>query len=223
MNASQGFCMDRIQPKGAAMHWMFDLITRALIHWGYWAVLTGLLAESMGFPVPGETVLLFASFLSHKSNHLQLVWIIVIGILAAIAGDNLGFLLGRWWGPSLLRWLANTFNMKQDIAAARDQIQRHGPVTIFWARFVIVFRTIAGPVAGMLGMEWKKFLLFNALGGAAWVTAVALVGYEFANKFHSLMEYFEKVSWILEVAVFTLGWWLWHRQTKKFRADGKRV
>jgi membrane protein DedA with SNARE-associated domain len=69
----------------------------------------------------------------------------------------------------------------------------------------------------MLGMDWKKFLLFNALGGATWVVCVALVGYELAYKFHSLLDYFERLSWIIQVAAFTVGYLLWHRQTKKFR------
>lgn len=204
------------------MHWLFQIISRALVHWGYWVVLAGVFGESMGLPLPGETVLLFSSFLAHKSNHLQLVWIFVLGTIGAIAGDNLGFFLGRWWGPALLRWLTNSFGMKEDIAAARDLIRRHGSTSIFWARFIVIFRTIAGPVAGMLGMNWKKFLLFNALGGACWVMTVALLGYAFATHFHSLLDYFEKVSWIIEVCVVTLGYIFWRRQTKRFRARKQR-
>lgn len=199
------------------MHWLFHIIEHALIHWGYWVVLAGLFGESMGLPLPGETVLLFASFLSRKSDHLQLSWVVLLGIVGAVAGNNLGFFVGRWWGPSLIRWLTNRFGMGDDIEAARDLIVRRGPVTVFWARFIIVFRTIVAPVAGMLGMDWKSFLLFNTLGGAAWVTAVALFGYAFAGKFHSLVDYFEKLSWIVAVGVFTVGYLLWRRQKKKFR------
>lgn len=199
------------------MHWLFHIIEQALVQWGYWVVLAGLFGESMGLPLPGETVLLFAAFLSHKSNHLQLAWIILLGIAGAIAGDNLGFFLGRLWGPGLLRWLSNTLGMKEDIAAAKDLILRHGPVTVFWARFIIVFRTIAGPTAGMLGMDWTRFLLFNALGGAVWVTGIALFGYAFASKFHSLIEYFGKVTWIVALAVFIVGALLWRRQKKRVR------
>ena len=199
------------------MHWLFHIIEHALVHWGYWVVLAGVFGESMGLPLPGEAVLLFASFLSHRSNHLQLVWVVAFGIVGAVAGDNFGFLLGRWWGPSLLRWVSNTFGMKEDVATARAEILRHGAVAVFWARFMVVFRTIAGPVAGMLGMDWKRFLLFNALGGATWVTAVALFGYAFANKFHSLLEYFDKALWIITVAAFILGYLLWRSRKRKFR------
>lgn len=178
-------------------------------------MLGGLFGESMGLPLPGETVLLFSSFVSHRSNHLQLGWIVVFGIIGAVAGDNLGYFFGKLWGPSLLRWLSRTFSMKDDVATAREQIKRHGPSSVFWARFIIVFRTIAGPVAGVLGMDWRKFLLFNALGGACWVTAIALAGYAFATHFNTLFDYFEKVSWIVEACVFTAGYLLWRRQRKQ--------
>lgn len=129
------------------MHWIYHVIRDLLIHWGYWAILAGLLAEDAGLPMPGETVLMFASFLAHKSTHLQLGWIIVVGTCAAIFGDNLGYWAGRWLGPHFLRWLGEHFKLKQDIDAARDQIRHHGPATIFWARYIFGLRTIAGPVA----------------------------------------------------------------------------
>jgi membrane-associated protein len=95
--------------------------------------------------------------------------------------------MGRWLGPHLLRWLENKFGLKDEVATARDQIQHHGPATVFWARYIFGLRTITGPVAGVLGMEWKVFLLYNALGAGTWVTAIAVCGYEFANTFQTLL------------------------------------
>jgi membrane protein DedA with SNARE-associated domain len=66
-------------------------------------------------------------------------------------------------------------------------------------------------------MEWKRFLLFNALGAVTWVTVIALAGYAFANEFSSLIDYFEKVSWVIAAGLFTLGYLLWRRQKKKFK------
>jgi membrane protein DedA with SNARE-associated domain len=86
------------------MHWFYHVIRHALVHWGYWAVLAGLIGEDAGLPVPGETILIFASFLSHKHTGLRLQWVIAVGIGACITGDNLGFLLGHRLGSRLLRW-----------------------------------------------------------------------------------------------------------------------
>lgn len=204
------------------MNWLYHTVRYALIHWGYLAVVVGLLGESAGLPLPGETVLMFASFLAHKTSHLLLQWVIVGGIAAAMLGDNLGFLMGRWLGPHLIRWMENTFGLEDDIALARDQIEHHGAETVFWARYIFGLRTIAGPVAGALGMAWKKFLLYNVLGAATWVTAIALCGYEFANKFQTLLGFFEKASWIIEAAIFVIGYILWSRKKRRLAERGSK-
>jgi membrane-associated protein len=199
------------------MHWLADLVQHALLQWGYVALIAGLLGEDAGLPLPGETVLMFASFLAHKTGQLSLAWIIAIGIVAAVMGDNLGFFAGRWLGRRLLRWLKAKFGLDDEIAVASDQIHRHGPATIFWARYVFGLRTIAGPVAGALEMEWKTFLLYNALGAATWVTTIALSGYLFANEFDSLLGYFEKGSWAISLCILGAGYVLWRRKKKEFR------
>lgn len=197
------------------------MVQSALLHWGYLALVAAILGEDAGLPLPGETVLMFASFLAHKTGQLSLALIVVLGITAAVMGDNLGFAAGRWLGPRLLRWLRNNFNLGEDIAVASDQIRRHGPATIFWARYIFGLRTIAGPVAGALEMRWKTFLLYNALGAATWVTTIALIGYLFAQTFHSLLDYFEKGSWAIALCIFVVGYILWRRRKKESRERAK--
>lgn len=200
------------------MQWLYHWIRYALVHYGYWAVLGSLLAENGGLPVPGETTLMFASFLAHKTNQLNLAWVILVGIVASTAGDNLGFLLGRKLGNRLIRWMKKIFHLdSEDINAAKDLIRRHGKVTIFFARFIFGLRTVAGPLAGVLGMEWKEFVIFNALGAALWVTCMSLVGYLFANEFDTLLSYFETASWIIAGGLFALGYFLWRRYKKRYR------
>ena len=74
---------------------VFDLLRDYLAHYGYWAIAAALLLENAGLPVPGETMLLLASFLAYSEHHLRLPYIILIGVFAATLGDNLGFLLGQ--------------------------------------------------------------------------------------------------------------------------------
>lgn len=197
------------------MGWLANTVQQALVHWGYLALIIGIFGEDAGLPLPGETVLMFAAFLAHKTHQLSLPLLIVIGIAAAVMGDNLGFWIGRKLGPRVLRWLLSKVNMEDDLTAAKDQIRRHGAMTVFWARYIFGLRTVAGPVSGALGMEWKKFLVANALGAATWVTAVAMVGYAFANEFASLLDLFEKASWAIAAGVAGVGYLLWRRAKKQ--------
>lgn len=198
------------------MSWFVHIVRYALLRWGYLALAVGLLGESAGLPLPGETTLMLASFLSQKTTHLSLFPLILIGSVAAILGDNLGFLLGRWLGPKLLRWFKDSIHKGEDVAVATDQIRHHGGATVFWARYIFGLRTIAGPVAGALGMEWKRFLFFNALGGVSWVSVMALIGYLFGNEFHSLFDYIEKASWAISGGIFAIGYFIWRRKKKRF-------
>lgn len=205
------------------MNFLYHAIRHALVHWGYWAVMGCLLGEDAGLPLPGETTLMFASFLAHKNTPLHIEWIIVTGIVAAIMGDNIGFLLGRHWGKTLIRWMKKILRLSEDdIGAARQQIRKHGGATVFWARYIFGLRTIAGPLAGVLGMEWKRFLLFNALGAATWVTAISMIGFAFANQFETLLGFFEKVSWGVAAGVFVAGYILWRRKKKRYKKQQQR-
>jgi membrane protein DedA with SNARE-associated domain len=202
------------------MHWLYHTIRYLLVHWGYWAVVLGLLAENAGMPIPGETTLMLASFLAHKNMRLHLVWIILFGIAGAVAGDNLGFWLGRRLGSKLIRWIQKIFHMNdQDICAAKSLVQRHGRATVFLARFIFGLRTVAGPLAGVLGMDWKKFLLFNFLGAAVWVTVMAVIGYVFAMQFQTLLDYFEKASWAIAGGIFLAGYLFWRHYKANYEQE----
>lgn len=201
------------------MYSLVHLVQEALIRWGYLALAIGLLGESAGLPLPGETVLMLSSFLSYQTTRLSLFPVILIGICAAVLGDNLGFYIGRRLGPRLLNWLKRHFHIDEDIAVASDQIRHHGSATIFWARYIFGLRTVAGPVAGALGMEWKKFLLFNFLGAATWVTVIAVTGFAFGSKFESLFDYIEKASWAISGGLILVGYIVWRREKKHYREN----
>ena len=198
------------------MHWIVETVRHFLIAWGYWAIVVGLVAEDAGVPLPGETILVFASFLAYKDHELQIVWIIVTGIAAAVAGDNIGYWIGRKGGRALLEKWGRIFHInKDDISAGEDLLKRKGARTIFFARFIWGLRMIAGPVAGTLRMNWWTFLLFNFLGATAWVTAIALLGYAFASQFSTLLGFFKKADIAIMVAVGALGFYFWHRHKKR--------
>ncbi len=200
------------------MNWMVDTVRHYLVAWGYWAVLLGLLGENAGLPLPGETILIFASFLAYKNHQLQLPWIILAGAVAATLGDNLGYAIGFFGGRPLLNKWKHVFHISvEDIKAGEDFLHLRGSLAIYFARFIAGMRVIAGPLAGVLRMPWKKFVLANAAGAATWVTAVSLLGYFFGSHFDSLVAFFKKADIAMIVAVVVLAWYLWHRRKKKFK------
>ena len=200
------------------MHWIAEHVQHFIIVWGYWAVLVGLLGENAGIPLPGETILIYASFLAYKHGHLHLQWVIVVGIVAATLGDNIGYFIGRRGGRPLLERWKYVFRVDDaDIRAGEEFLNRRGMIAIFCARFIAGMRIVAGPLAGVLGMEWKRFLLANTAGAVVWVTTVALVGYTFGSEFDRVTAFFDKAGLALLAAALAGGWWLWKRRRRQLR------
>lgn len=200
------------------MHWLGEHIQHFIIVWGYWAVVVGLLGENAGIPLPGETILIFASFLAYRHEHLQLQWVIVVGIAAATLGDNIGYYIGRRGGrPLLERWKSFFRVDETDIHAGEEFLNRRGAIAIFFARFIAGMRIVAGPLAGVLSMEWKRFVVANAAGAVVWVTTIALVGYAFGSEFDRVTAFFDKAGLALLAVVVAGGWWLWKRRRRRIR------
>jgi membrane protein DedA with SNARE-associated domain len=192
-------------------HHIFELLRSALVHYGYWAVAVALLLENAGVPLPGETVLLLASFLASSEHELTLGWIIVIGTVAAAVGDNGGYALGHYGGRPVLERYRNFFRIS-DAALARGErlFARYGAVTILFARFVFGMRVIAGPLAGVLRMHWKRFAVFNLIGAGLWVSAISCAGYFFGSRRQVLIHFlrrFDLALGIVVVVVILLLWW----------------
>ena len=192
-------------------HSILDLLRSAVVHYGYWAVAGALLLENAGIPLPGETILLLASFLAYSEHDLQLSWIIVIATIAAALGDNLGFALGYYGGRPLLERYQSVFRIQHKTVARGEALfARYGAVTVFFARFVFGMRILAGPMAGALRMPWRKFLAFNFLGAAVWVTTISVVGYFFGQHWERLeqeVKRFDMGVAILVLLAAAFWWW----------------
>ena len=194
---------------------VFDLLRDYLAHYGYWAVAAALLLENAGLPVPGETMLLLASFLAYSEHHLRLPYIILVGVCAATIGDNLGFLLGHYGGEPLLVRYRKVPRVHRTLARAERLIQRYGSFAIFIARFIAGMRIIAGPLAGVLHMPWRKFVVFNFLGAAVWVTVISSVGYFFGRHWEELARIMRGINAAVLLAAVLLIVFFWWRQRRK--------
>jgi membrane protein DedA with SNARE-associated domain len=162
---------------GTALPGFLDVVSPYLNHYGYWAVGLLVAVEDFGIPVPGETILIAAALYA-GAGRLNIVLVGVIGFLAAIAGDNIGFAIGHFGGRALaLRLGKYVFLTKERLDKAQSFFERHGGKIIVVARFVEGLRQANGIVAGIVGMPWRRFLVFNALGAALWVAVWVSVGY----------------------------------------------
>ena len=199
-------------------HSIFDLLRNWVIHRGYWAVGAALLLENVGVPVPGETILLLASFLAYSEHELQLPWIIVIATMVTTLGGSLGFALGYHGGRSLLGRYRAIFRI-QGVTLDRGEgmFVRYGAFAVFFARFVFGIRVIAGPMAGVLRMPWRTFLLFNFLGAALWVTAISSVGYLFGQHWERLAQAVKRFDTGVAVLVLLTAAFLWWRSRRESR------
>jgi len=195
---------------------ILDLLRNAVVQYGYWAVGGALLLENTGIPVPGETILLLASFLAFSAHELQLWGIILIGTVAATLGDNLGFALGYYGGRPLLARYQSIFRIQSSTLVRGERLfARYGAATVFFARFVFGMRIIAGPLAGVLRMPWRKFLIFNFLGAALWVSVISTVGYLFGQHWERLEHDVKRFDILVGIVVLVVVTWLWWRGRKK--------
>ena len=200
-------------------HSLLDVLRNAVVEYGYWALAGTLLLENAGVPVPGETILLLASFLAYSENQLRLSWIIVVATTAATLGDNLGFALGYYGGRRLQVRYQRIFRISDaTLKRGEDVFNKYGPATVFFSRFVFGMRIITGPLAGVLRMPWPRFLVFNFLGAILWVTVISSIGYLFGRHWQTMERGVERFDIVVLVMVVLLALLLWRRNRKLSRS-----
>jgi undecaprenyl-diphosphatase len=146
-------------------------------HLGYIALFALVGVESAGVPVPGETALIASGVLAQRGQ-LSIELVICIAAVAAIVGDNIGYLIGRHGGRRLLERPGPFAHHRREIIARGEPFfDRHGPKAVFLGRWIAWLRITSAWLAGINHMRWPVFLFWNALGGIAWATSVGLLAY----------------------------------------------
>lgn len=128
-----------------------------------------------GFVLPGETAAVLGGVIAGQGR-VSILWMCATVVLAAIAGDSVGYEVGRRFGPRILESKALRGHRRR-IGQAQDFIRRRGPAAVFLGRFIAFFRALMPALAGISRMPYPKFLLFNALGGLVWGVGFTLLGY----------------------------------------------
>ena len=157
---------------------MFHHLDHLLAHYGYGLVGTVVMLESMGAPLPGESLLIGAALYCAATHRLDIGWVIAVAIAGAVMGDNFGYLIGRRVGfPLLARWGRRIGLTEDRLTLGRYLFRRHGGKVVFFGRFIAVLRTFAALLAGANRMPWPSFLFYNALGGIGWAGGYTLAAF----------------------------------------------
>ncbi|GAA2611757.1 DedA family protein [Streptomyces axinellae] len=155
-------------------------------------ILAIVFAESgllIGFFLPGDSLLFTTGLLIVTDQYLHLpLWLMVLLIvLAAVLGDQVGYLFGKKVGPALFRRPDSKLFKQENVEKAHEFFEKHGPKSLVLARFVPIVRTFTPIIAGVSGMRYRSFVIFNIIGGTLWGAGVTLLGaalgqVEFVNK-----------------------------------------
>src|SRR5260221_5719818 len=162
------------------MHFSGHEVNQPISAHCYWAVMLLVGVESIGIPVPGETMLLAAAIYAGTTHNLDIALVIASASAGAVLGDNIGYWVGREFGYELLLRYGRYFHFDQTkMKLGMYLFHKHGGKVVFFGRFVAVLRAFAALLAGINQMDWRRFLIFNVAGGVTWAAVIGLAGYNF--------------------------------------------
>jgi membrane-associated protein len=177
---------------------------------------TGLL---VGFFLPGDSLLVTAGVFA-AAGKLNVWHLIGLLSVAAIAGDTVGYWFGRRVGPALFSRPKSLLFNPEHLRRAHDFYEKHGGKTIIIARFMPIIRTFAPIVAGMGGMNYRRFVAFNVFGGLLWVISMTGIGY-FLGRIPGVREHIELVIIVVVFLSILPGIIAFGREWMKRRREQK--
>jgi membrane protein DedA with SNARE-associated domain len=191
-------------------------LNELIAQWGPLAICLAITPGNVGLPIPEETVLILAGYLAWRGQ-IPLPLVLGVGIVSAMAGDNLGYWIGRKYGPQAIerygQWVLIT---PRRMEATRRFVTRHGAVGVIAARFLTGLRFLAGPLAGAAGLRPPRFFVANLLGVVVYVplavAAGCAVGYGLGDSVEQVQRAVGEVEHIALGATALgslglLGWW----------------
>jgi membrane-associated protein len=174
----------------------------------------------VGMVLPGETALLVAGVFAQHGT-LNLYVMIVVAVVCAIAGDSVGYEFGKHFGPRLRRSRLGTWIGEHRWAMVDGFLLRHGGKAVLFGRLTALFRALVPSMAGMSGMRYRTFLVWNAAGGLIWAPGCVLLGYAFSK---SLDTVGKALTWapLAVLAIVVVVYVLMHvRKRRRERAEAE--
>lgn len=202
-----------------AFQFLFNV--QGLVQWGGTVLVcvivfveTGLF---VGFFLPGDSLLVTAGVFAY-AGHLRLSWLLTLVALCAVAGDQVGYFIGRRAGKALYRRRDSFFFRKKHLDQAHEFYEKHGGKTVVLARFVPIVRTFAPPVAGAARMRYRRFLSYDVFGGIFWVWSMVLLGFTLGSAVPNVDRHIHiviAVVVLLSISPGLVGIWRRHRASGK--------
>jgi membrane protein DedA with SNARE-associated domain len=158
----------------------------------------------VGMVLPGETALLVAGYFCHEKV-LDLRIMIPVAIAAAIGGDSVGFEFGRKFGPGFRRSRIGRWVGEGRWSTVDRFLHKHGGKAVFLGRLTALLRALTPSMAGMSGMKYRTFLLWNAVGGTLWGAGCIILGWAFASALHRVEQYLTWAPIIVLVLVVAVA------------------
>lgn len=198
-------------------------VARLIESYGYAVVFVFVAIESLGIPLPGETVLVTAAALA-ALGHLSIWWVIAIAAAGGIIGDAAGYWIGRLGGLALLKRYGRLIHFdERKLDKVHSFFARHGSKAVFFGRFIALLRTWAALLAGTAEMPYRVFTLYNVLGGITWATLFGTLGYVFGRSLPLLERYIGQASLavVLLIALVVALWlaWRWFNANRELLAE----
>jgi membrane protein DedA with SNARE-associated domain/membrane-associated phospholipid phosphatase len=193
---------------------MLTALSGLVSTYGYWLVFGLIVMESLGLPLPGETMLIVAGAYA-ATGHLSIAGVILAGFLGAIAGDVGGYWIGRSGGAALMARILGS-RYEAHLQKGHAFFDHYGPSAVLFARFVPVIRIISADLAGIIKMRFGLFSLFDAIGGIAWATAMGGLGYVFGNNLPALDMLLQRLGlgMVTIIAFLALAVWVARQLTR---------
>jgi membrane protein DedA with SNARE-associated domain len=194
-----------------------NALSGTLQHYGLWAIGLLITLEDFGIPVPGETILIAGAIFA-GAGRINVVALGAVAFVAAVIGDNIGFAIGHFGGRALaLRFGKYVFLTAERLDKAEAFFDRRGSIVITFARFVEGLRQANGIIAGITGMHWLRFVIFNAIGAALWVGTWITIGYFAGNNITTVYHYITLYSYyvLAGLVVLIVGYIVWRRRRRR--------
>ena len=169
----------------------------------------------VGFILPGETAAILGGVAAHRPN-VPLWGVMAVVILCAIAGDSVGYEVGRQIGPRILA-SRRLDGRRERLDKAQDLLARRGGWAVLLGRWVAFFRAVMPALAGSVKMPYRKFLLFNATGGAVWGAVVVTVGYLAGASYQAVEKAIGRDGALVVAGIVVVAFVVW--QVRRHRGD----
>ena len=174
--------------------------------WGYPAIFVVVVLGNVGLPVPEETTLIVAGYLVWQ-GYFRLALVLAVGVVSAVAGDNIGYWLGRRYGPAAVARFAQWAAVNAErMESMRRFMLRRGALAVFLGRFLPGLRFLAGPLAGAAGLGFRPFFVANMLGAVVFVPYGVGLGYALGYGLAPYVDEIRLVEWaVLAAVLFFVG------------------